>query len=565
MRQGSDTRDFCIKKIVAPLVVLFITFLVYYPTLIYGFVFDDLPTIINYIHARTLDIRSTFFSNSRWVSRLLNQYTYVNWGENPFAYRIFDVLLHIVNGLMVFALLLFLLSKFKKNEFIQRNTYPISLLTMILFLLHPVQTQTVTYITQIRLEGLVAFFIFATLLTFVYSVYNTKSIARYLLLMLSFILAAFGSGTKEIIVGLPFVVAVVDWFFISQGEWSEFKNRIWIHLTLASIVWGFLFLYGNITPRNVINIITNPVCNNRGNILTPSSKEPITIYYYMISQFKVILHYFLIFFFPFGLSFDYGYVLSRSFYGIDVLLPLAVLISLGFVIFRRWLSDATDIIVFCFLWFLILMLPRTSIFISTELVCDYKTYAASFGMMLLLAYLIIYAVSSAIVYSNTLLDHRFEVAGSILFVCALCYATVIRNNVWSSDLLFWKDAMEKSDKARCYHNYATALYEKGDINGAIQYFTKAIEKDDFYGEPHVNLALIYQNRGNYVTAMEHYKRALEIGEGHPQLFNNLGLLHFTTNSIDKAECCFKQAIVLCPYDSRALYNLGNVLAGRGSL
>jgi tetratricopeptide (TPR) repeat protein len=118
--------------------------------------------------------------------------------------------------------------------------------------------------------------------------------------------------------------------------------------------------------------------------------------------------------------------------------------------------------------------------------------------------------------------------------------------------------MEKSGKARCYHNYATALYEKGDEGGAIQYFTKAIERDDFYGEPHINLALIYQNKGDYVTAMEHYKCALEIGEGHPQLFNNLGLLHLTTNSLDKAEYCFKQALVLCPYDSRAFHNLGNV-------
>lgn len=558
----ADAWEFWIKKILAPLGLLLTTFLVYYPTLAYGFIFDDLPTIINYIHARTLDVKALFFANSRWISRLLNQYTYVNWGENPFAYRIFDICLHLMNGLLVFIFLLFLLSKFKKNEFIQKNAYSISFLTAALFLLHPVQTQTVTYITQIRLEGLVAFFIFATLTSFVFSVYSSNGIVKGGLLALSFILAAFGSGTKEIVVGLPFIVILVDWFLISQGEWSDFKQRIWIHLTFMGIIFGLLFLYGNMKPHNVVSLVTNPVSNNRGNVLTPIAQQPITAYYYFISQFKVILHYVLIFFYPIGLSFDYGYVLSGGFFKLDVLLPLMVLMLLAFVILRRWMVDFSDIVVFCSLWFLVLILPRASIFTSTELVCDYKTYTASFGVMLFIAYFINYAVGwifeKVAFCSHILFDRRVQATTLICAVCVLCYATKTRNNVWSTELLFWKDAMEKSDKARCYHNYATSLYEKGDVNGAIQYFSKAIEKDDFYAEPHINLALIHQNKGELEIAMGHYKRALEIGEGHPQLFNNLGLLHLSTNSFDKAEYCFKQALVLCPYDSRALHNLGNV-------
>ncbi len=100
-----------VPKILAPVSLFVVTFLIYYPTLVYGFVFDDLPTIIHYIHARTLDIKGMFFANSRWISRILNQYTYVNWKENPFAYRIFDVCLHLVIAFMIFRLLLLLLSQ----------------------------------------------------------------------------------------------------------------------------------------------------------------------------------------------------------------------------------------------------------------------------------------------------------------------------------------------------------------------------------------------------------------------------------------------------------------------
>ncbi len=550
-----------VPKILAPLSLLAVTFLIYYPTLVYGFVFDDLPTIINYIHARTLDIKGMFFANSRWISRILNQYTYVNWKQNPFAYRIFDVCLHLVIAWMIFSLLFLLLSKFKKNEFVQKNAYIISLLTTALFLLHPVQTQTVTYITQMRLEGLVAFFVFATILAFACAVYSTNQIVKYCLFVVSFIFAAFGTGSKEIIVGLPFALVAIDWFFIAQGDWNEFKQRILIHLGYFSVVFGFLFLYGNMAPSNVISIATNPVLNNRGNLLTPSAEQPITTYYYFISQFKVILHYLLIYFFPVGLSFDYGYVLSSGFFKSDVLLPLLILFGICFAVGRRWVSNFSDIVTFSFIWFFIFVLPRASIFPSTELVCDYKTYTASFGMMLLLAYFFACAVQwifdKISIFSSVLIQRRAIMSGFTFLVFALCFATHSRNLVWSSELLFWQDAMNKSGKARCYHNYATVLYEMGDEKNAIYYFNKAIAKDDFYAEPHINLALIYQNKGDNETAMAHYRRALEIGEGHPQLFNNLGLLHLSTGDYNRAEWCFKQALTLCPYDSRAFHNLGN--------
>ncbi len=412
-----------------------------------------------------------------------------------------------------------------------------------------------------RLEGLVAFFTFATILAFVYAVYNTNQIVKYSLFGLSFILAAFGTGTKEIIVGLPFALVAVDWFLVAQGDWNEFKQRILIHLGYFAVVFGFLFLYGNMAPSNVVSIATSPLLNNRGNLLTPSAAQPITTHYYFISQFKVVLHYLLIYFFPIGLSFDYGYVLSAGFFKMDVLAPLLILLGLCIVLGRRWMSNLSDIVTFSFIWFFIFVLPRASIFPSTELVCDYKTYTASFGMMFLLAYFFIYSVlwafDKAPAFFNLLMQRRVIGASFAFLVFALCFATSTRNYVWSSELLFWKDAMEKSDKARCYHNYATVLYEMGDEKNAIANFNKAIEKDDFYAEPHINLALIYQNKGDNDTALQHYKRALDIGEGHPQLFNNLGLLHLSVNDFNRAEWCFKEALNLCPYDSRALHNLGN--------
>lgn len=554
-----------LKKILAPLGLILFTFFIYYPTLIFGFIFDDLPTIVEYIHARKIDFWGQFFKNPRWISRLLNQFTFVHWQNNPWAYRIFNISLHLAVGLMIFLFLLFVLSRYKKSDFIRQNAYLISFLTMALFLLHPVQTQTVTYITQMRLEGLVSFFFFSVLICFVVAAYTKKYWLKYALYGASLILVALSAGTKEIAVVLPFITVVVDWFFVAQGDWNDFKNRIPLHLFYGFIVFGLFFRYGYLVPRNIASTLVTPVHNNRGNLLTPTHQEYITTYYYLISQFKVILHYIYIFFFPVNICFDYDYKLSTGLLNLDVVAPFLVLLSICCWAFIRFWRNLADFCTFGVLWFFILILPRASFFVSTELVCDYKTYSASFGIFFLIAFVLAKGFDY---FAKNWSDTKYiyaQPASIFVLILVLGFSSNIRNQVWSSELAFWKDAAEKSGKARCYHNYANAYADLGDIKSAMHYYEEAIHRDNFYGEPHINLGLMYQNIGQDDVALEHYKRALEIGEGHPELFNNLGILNMKHQAYKEAENCFKQALQLRPYHSSALFNLGNLCYIQGKI
>ena len=559
----SDNRVCFFKKILAPVSLLVFTFFIYYPTLIFGFIFDDLPTITEYIHARKIDFWGQFFQNPRWISRLLNQFTFVHWQNSPWPYRIFNVSLHLATGLLMFLFLFFVLRRYKKNEFIHQNAYLISFLTMALFLLHPVQTQTVTYITQMRLEGLVAFFFFAVLLCFIIAVYAKKKLLKYILFGLSFILAAFAAGTKEIAIVLPFITVIVDWFFVAQGDWNDFKKRIPLHLLYSFIIFGLFFRYGCLVPGNIKSMLTTPVRNNRGNLLTPSHQEYITTYYYLISQFKVILHYIYIFLFPINLCFDYDYKLSTGFFNFDVLAPFFILASIVCWAAVRFWRNSADIFTFGMLWFFILILPRASFFISTELVCDYKTYSASFGIFFFMAFIVAKGFNYFAKIWNNAKYIYVQPASFVVLVLALGFFSKIRTNVWGSELLFWKDAAEKSGKARCYHNYANAYADLGDIKSAMHYYEEAIKRDDFYAEPHINLGLMYQRMNRDEIALEHYKRALEIGEGHPELFNNLGILHVKHYAYEEAEVCFKKALALKPHYVGALVNMGKLYCLQG--
>ncbi|KKQ33386.1 MAG: Tetratricopeptide TPR_1 repeat-containing protein [candidate division TM6 bacterium GW2011_GWF2_37_49] len=554
----SDNLVYFFKKILPPIGLLIFTFFIYYPTLIFCFIFDDLPTITENIHSRKIDCGGQFFQNPRWISRLLNQFTFVHWKSNPWAYRIFNISLHLATGLLMFLFLFLVLRQHKKNKFVHQNAYLISLLAMALFLLHPVQTQTVTYITQMRLEGLVAFFFFAVLLCFVVGAYTKRYLLKCLMYGLSLLLAAFAAGTKEIAIVLPFITVAVDWFFVAQGDFNNFKIRIPIHLLCLLIIFGLFFSYGYLVPRNITSILVTPVRNNRGNILTPTHQDCITTYYYLISQFKVVLHYIYIFLFPLNLCFDYDYKLSTGFFNFDVLAPIFVLASIVcWAAIRLW-RNLADLGTFGILWFFILILPRASFFISTELVCDYKTYSASFGLLFLIAFIFAKGFHYFAKILNNTKYIYMQPTGFVVLVFVLGLSSKIRTNVWSSDLLFWKDASEKSGKARCYNNYANAYADLGDIKNAMHYYEEAIKRDNFYAEPHINLGLMYQRLNQDEIAFWHYKRALEIGEGHPELFNNLGILNMKHYAYEEAEICFKKALALRPNYSSALVNLSKL-------
>lgn len=557
------------QKFVIPLLMGVLTILVYFSSLFYGFIFDDFPTIIQYFHIRVFDPIGMFFANPRWISRVLNQFTYHYWEANPIAYRVIDLAIHLAIGFMIFYIMLDLLSRFTRNDFVQKNAYVISLLTAGLFLLHPAQTQTATYITQMRLEGLVAFFTFLVLTTFLKALRSSQSNVRMAWFVVSYVSTAFAAGTKEIVVVLPALVVLIDWFFVAQGDWEDFKTRLWIHAGYFAVLFGTL-AYMGIRPGYVARLAGSPLRNNRGNILTQSPDVYISMFPYFISQFKVILHYMLIFVWPFGISFDYDMRLARSLFSLDVIVPAAILLSMTWWMFKRWLHDKADVWAFAFAWFMIAILPRASIFPSTELICDYKTYLSSFGALFALALVGAKCIEFVMTMikekeSDMLMSKQMtQVVLGLLVLSCVGFASNQRNKVWSSDLNFWQDAVDHAPtKARGHNNLATALYEKGDYDGALKEFNLAIACDNNYGEPHVNLASIHQMRGDVDTALKHYARAMEIGEAHPEMFHNLGILHVNQQNNDVAAECFRQALDLRPYYSSAHKQLGKIYQIQG--
>ena len=342
---------------------------------------------------------------------------------------------------MLFYFLLLALSNLKRQSFFKEYACSIAMLTAAFFLLHPVQTQTISYVIQGQMEGLVTFFLMVMVLSF-YVASTSKNIFLFAFLMaIYFTSALFACSSKEIAIVIPVLVLLVDWFFVAQGSWNEFRKRWFFHLLSFSVVIGcFLYFF---KPGFFYSIfgLQWTATNNLGNVVTDAPADIITPGAYLISQFKVMLHYLGIFLWPFHMSVEYDWVLSQHFFALDSLVPFLILVSLLILVGYLLKKDAGSLVSFGVLWFFVCILPRSSIVPCSELIADYKTYAASIGWLFLLAVALIAFMRFIAQIAPKLAFINNPVKGHIaiicLFIIALGFATLDRNTVWRSSLEFW--------------------------------------------------------------------------------------------------------------------------------
>src|SRR3990172_12103894 len=179
-------------RIIPPCILALATTIAYYPSLHYDFQFDDIANITKHFDIRHYALKDLFLSGTRWVIYWLNSLHYKIGKFNPFSYRIGNLIIHTANGILVFFVLLTILTRLTKPSFFKRNAFSLSFLTSLLFLLHPVQTQTVSYVIQGELEGLSSLFMLSMALCFLLFNYTKNSI-RYVALFLYFTFAFFST------------------------------------------------------------------------------------------------------------------------------------------------------------------------------------------------------------------------------------------------------------------------------------------------------------------------------------------------------------------------------------
>ena len=556
-------------RIVPPFILACITSLVYYPSINYDFQFDDIANITKHFKIRHYSLYDLLFSGTRWISYWLNSLHYKLGKFQPFTYRLGNVLIHTSNGVLIFIILIMVLRRLPYESFFRRKSFALSFITALLFLLHPVQTQTVSYVIQGQLEGMSALFTLLMTFFFLLRSYTDKAWVRYSATTLFFILAIFSTGTKEIAIMAPLLIALVDWFFVAQGSQESFKSRWWLHIANFVIVIG-LYLY-LLKPNFFIDLfgLKMEVGNNLGNIITPDPNQTIKPLHFLISQFKVILHYFWIFLWPLHISVEYDWVMPKSFFSPDCFFPFIALLLISFIVYKLLKRQKTNLIGFAMLWFLINIIPRSSIIPSPELLVDYKTYLASFGWLFIITSGLVKLYEYIIWHSRTLKQFAERFKLPYVFVTliggVLAAGTIHRNTIWRSGIDFWANIVDNAPgKARAYNNYGVELSQKlGKFAEAIPYFKHAIGMDKNYRDPYNNLAVAFAATHQLDRAIETLQLSLKINPYYPEAYNNIASFMIEKKDYEQAKRALAVALRLRPHYGKAHFNTGRVLMEEG--
>jgi tetratricopeptide (TPR) repeat protein len=568
----TTTREPWWFSLMPPFLLTLITTLFYLPSLYYPFQFDDLANISKKFSIRFDNPLARCFTNSRWISDWLNCLNYKLCHVNPVYYRIFNLAIHILMGLLIFYLVHALCTKAIHKPFLYSHRNVIAFVTSFLFLLHPVQTQTVSYVIQARVEGLASFFVILMLFCFIKLITSPNTL--YLLtwggaLALCSFLAC---GTKELVIIAPVLFILCDWFFISQERWEFFKSHLLFHIIFSVSFLALMVHY--LTPQYALHAISLKVitANNRGNIITTTPVDFITPFQFLISEFRVVAHYILMYLWPFNISVEYNWKIIPTIFSSHVIIPFLFLLSIFSSAVYCAIKKQFSFWAFGLFWFFACVAPRSTIIPSPELGYDYKAYLASVGILFICAipltafFGFILKICNYIIinhYKQGILTQPVYFLTTTLLFLPLGVLTLQRNTIWSNEIAFWEDNIKKApEKARAHNNYGVALSEASRFDEAIKEYKRAIELDKFYSDPFSNIAVAYSLKGQFDLAIEALKSAIVLNPEYAEAYNNLGTLYIKNGNLDLAEKMLNKAIALRGYYGKALYNMGRLYIER---
>ncbi|MGD8992282.1 MAG: tetratricopeptide repeat protein [Desulfobacterales bacterium] len=471
------------------------------------------------------------------ISFALNYYfhKYDVWG-----YHVVNIIVHILTGIILYAFIKATLAlpsvQLKDNQI-----YGIAFFAALLWLVHPLQTQSVTYIVQ-RLNSLAAMFYVLSLWFYLKGRLAKEGQRNWLWFACAGLAWVLALGCKQIAATLPFFVFLYEWYFFQDCSAKWLKRNL-------KYVFLLLFLFGLVA---LLYIGLKPV-EKMASIGDYGRKE-FTFLQRVLTQPRVVIYYLSLIFLPqpSRLNVDYDFPLSYSLAN-----PITTLLSLGAIIglltLAFFLAKRERLISFCILWFFGNLVIESSI-IPLAIIFEHRNYLPSMMVCLIIALL---------VYRYLKIEW-LRIGLLCLVVLVLAVWTYQRNRVWQSPLTLWTDVVEKSpNKVRAQTNLGFALVKNGEIDEGIEHYHKALQINPNFLEAHNNLGAALSKQGKVDEAIQQYRKALQINPHFMEAYNNLGIALDKQGKYDEAILNYKKVLEIEPDNVRAYNNLAASLVKLG--
>ncbi|MGD0088403.1 MAG: tetratricopeptide repeat protein [Planctomycetota bacterium] len=501
------------------------------------FLYDDTVAIVENDSLHRFWPPSDWFSNPDNIARPAVTVTlaanYCIGGVNTWGYHAFNLGVHLLAALTLFGIVRRTLVSKRLCERFGKGPEAsgLALCVALLWLVHPLQTQAVTYVIQ-RAEALMGLFFLLTLYCASRGFHSARAAWWHAGAVCCCLL---GVGCKPVIATVPLVVLLYDVAFLS-GTLGSALRRWRLYAALASS-WVLLALLLAAGPKAGTAGFDMPAC---------------TPWEYARSQPGVILHYLRLAVWPDKLCLDYWWPAAHT---LGEVLPGVLVIGglLGLTGWALWRAPAWG---FLGAWFFVILAPTSSIMPIQDLAVEHRMY------------LPLAAVVTAVVCGVFLqAGRRAALVLSGVAVLALACRTAQRNEDYRSASQLWDRVVAQrpdNPRARCGLGLALAD-EPGRLDDAIEQYREALKLTPKYAEAHNNLGIALLEQGRLEEAREHFQEALRIRPNFAKAHSNFGEALLRQGRLDEAIAHCQEALQLNPKQAEAHNNLGNALFQQGRL
>jgi tetratricopeptide (TPR) repeat protein len=512
----------------ACLAIAFAGLLAYQDSFRAPFAFDDVGSIQNNPTIRRLwPIWNALCppAGSRTVSGrpVLNLSFALNYaisGTDVWSYHALNLLIHILAGLTLFGIV-------RRTP---RASLTLAFAVALLWTVHPLQTEAVTYIVQ-RAESLTGLFYLLTLYCFIRGAERQNASALWF--GLSCLACLLGMATKELMVTAPVMVYLYDRTFVSRGWKAAWRRHRRAYLGLAA---SWVLLLGLIEANG----------GNRGG--TIGFGIAVTWPAYVLTQFQAVVRYLQLCFWPHPQVFDYGPFWIR---GAGDVLPYAIVV----------LALAAAVLValargsafgFLGLWFFGILAPTSLAPGTTQMIVEHRLYLPLAAVLVL----VVAGLERAL--------GKKALPACLFLAAAGCLLTHSRNRVYRTEVSLWGDTVAKRpNNAEAHNNYAVVLAQDGRIDEALAEYGRALQIQPDFTEAHFNLGLVLFTQGRIDPGISEFEEAIRLHPDYARAHYNLGLALLKIGRVAEAVPHAEKEVELEPDYADGHASLANALALEG--
>jgi protein O-mannosyl-transferase len=522
----------------------------YSNTLHAPFIFDDILSIVRNPAIRRLwpllDAMLATFPGllGRPLVSLSLAINYAWGGYNVTGYHLFNLTLHILNALLIFGVARHALVNVRTADVRPEETMWLAYAVAALWMLHPLLTESVTYVLQ-RTELLMALFLLLTLYCFIRGIDSPHRTVWFGSCVIACIL---GMGAKEVMVITPLLVLAYDYTFVASSlpdAWRS-RGRLYAGLAASWVVLAALQLTINLRSKSGLGVAS------------------MGCWEYLVMQCSVLVHYLRLVIWPRGLVLDYS-DWPRT-VPLAVWLPragllLALLAATAWAVRRRlWWG-------FWGAWFFLLLAPSSSFLpLPTEPAAERRMY-------LPLLAVIAVTLGGGRQLCRRIWDRfswpdrarvRLQTCVMIGLTVALGITTFQRNAQYCTASSIWADVVAKRPgSARGHANLALAMLEEGNAAESIPHFHDALRLDPNQATIHCNLGDALVTSGATNQGIAEFEQALRLDPDYAPARVALGNAMAKRSDVKAAFDLYQAAVVSDPDDEAAHFDLAELLARMG--